>query len=281
MLDYDKSSDHCYVLLDLPFPCPASRFGFHDINTTLIKGWARVALDPYSWGTLGWMTPYRRPLSSKYCSDLYSQPSVRPATDVNGGDAEVARNLKVEEVVLPDSRSWLITGFVLQVAGSRECWRPHPLLAGRSSLGSPVQSPWHHSVSTRHGAVLTCSDALVVLGKLHYLGIAHLDIKSDNILVDTKAGIWVADQGLALTFESDGLVQVKGGTPGYMAPEVYRDQRAGPSADVYALGAVLYWLLTGHRLIPFSPDRQTFHNTRLQGVMPQHFDHPVFEGMTE
>jgi WD40 repeat protein/tRNA A-37 threonylcarbamoyl transferase component Bud32 len=84
----------------------------------------------------------------------------------------------------------------------------------------------------------------------HQQGVVHRDLKPANVLVDRLGQPRVTDFGLAKQMQSDpgltGTGQILG-TPSYMPPEQASGQldHVGPQSDVYALGAILYCLLTG------------------------------------
>ena len=90
------------------------------------------------------------------------------------------------------------------------------------------------------------------LDAAHRQGIVHRDIKPANILLDKALAPYVADFGLALTYDQLGTGSTSGGTPCYMSPEQARGEGhlVSGSADIFSLGAVLYELLTGRRAFP-------------------------------
>jgi eukaryotic-like serine/threonine-protein kinase len=90
----------------------------------------------------------------------------------------------------------------------------------------------------------------------HQAGIVHRDLKPANVLFAQDGTAKVTDFGLAKRLEAPGQTQTGQilGTPAYMAPEQARGESksVGPAADLYALGAILYELLTGRP--PFQGD---------------------------
>jgi len=99
------------------------------------------------------------------------------------------------------------------------------------------------------------------LGVAHRAGIVHRDLKPENILYTKEGRPLVSDLGLAKHFSTDdGSLSISlsktgevRGTVGYMAPEQVNDAKsAGPAADVFALGAMLYECLASER--PFEGD---------------------------
>ena len=107
------------------------------------------------------------------------------------------------------------------------------------------------------------------LAEAHDSGVLHRDLKSSNILLcqndDGTCRAVITDFGLASCKDLESAES--GGTPGYMAPELWDGEKATTASDIYALGVILYEMVTGLR-----PDesRQLECNTEsLSTVNPQ------------
>ncbi|MDP9151391.1 MAG: serine/threonine protein kinase [Myxococcota bacterium] len=89
---------------------------------------------------------------------------------------------------------------------------------------------------------------------MHEHGIVHRDLKPENVLVDPHGHVKLIDFGIAMDEAARRLtwfgLSSAIGTPDYMAPEQIRGRRGDARTDVYALGTILYEMLTGE--LPYS-----------------------------
>jgi eukaryotic-like serine/threonine-protein kinase len=89
---------------------------------------------------------------------------------------------------------------------------------------------------------------LAALDHAHGHGIVHRDVKPENILISHEGTVKVADFGLARAFADSYISQAEGtvtGTVQYLAPEQIHGEPADPRTDLYAVGVVMFELLTG------------------------------------
>ncbi|MGK3967417.1 protein kinase [Sorangium sp. So ce118] len=146
--------------------------------------------------------------------------------------------------------------------------REHPSAAGSPIARTP---PGPRAASTALDIMIPVVRALVCA---HELGIVHRDLKPENIRLDDAGGLKVLDFGLAKRIDADVLPAITSaraalpggagrhrksaiaGTPGYMAPEQLLGRDIDGRTDLWAVGVILYELLTGkHPLYPFSSAR--------------------------
>jgi formylglycine-generating enzyme required for sulfatase activity len=102
-------------------------------------------------------------------------------------------------------------------------------------------------------ALAVLAGAAAGLAEAHKAGIVHRDVKPDNLLVARDGRVKVVDLGLvrntAAGRQSMSLSSSIMGTPQYMAPEQWDSPDVTPAADVWALGATLWFLLTGEHAL--------------------------------
>jgi serine/threonine-protein kinase len=135
-------------------------------------------------------------------------------------------------------------------------------------------------------ASVTCITQLLrALEYAHARGVVHRDIKPANILITADAQVKITDFGIA-KIESSTLTQVGAviGTPSYMSPEQFKGEAVDGRSDLFAVGIVLYQMITGVR--PFTgPASAVMHqiinetplapSTRCPGL------HPAFDAVLQ
>ena len=92
------------------------------------------------------------------------------------------------------------------------------------------------------------------LSEAHRLGVVHRDLKPQNVMIDREGNARIMDFGIARSLAARGITGagVMIGTPEYMSPEQVDGKEADQRADIYALGIILFEMLTGH--LPFEGD---------------------------
>lgn len=92
------------------------------------------------------------------------------------------------------------------------------------------------------------------INHIHASGFAHRDIKLENLMLDDRFNLKIADFGFADIIQGsngNGMLEGKLGTLGYMAPEIHMgEEYNGQSVDLFACGIILFILLT--RRVPFT-----------------------------
>jgi serine/threonine protein kinase len=129
-----------------------------------------------------------------------------------------------------------------------------------------VAGPDLQSAVDRNGPY-PVADALAILIQLasalayaHGAGVVHRDLKPPNIILGDgdPDRVKIIDFGLAKIAAEEGLTRLTEdqqvlGSPLYWAPEQSTNANVGPEADVYALGGIAYWILTGAPIFPSRP----------------------------
>jgi WD40 repeat protein len=156
------------------------------------------------------------------------------------GEAEAAARLRHPNIV---------TVYEVGDFASRD-GQPRPYLAMEFLEGGSLAQKLAGRPLPPHQAAELLEALARAVQHAHEARVVHRDLKPGNVLFDSTGQPRVADFGLARLLDRD--VQQTGsgavlGTPSYMAPEQAsgRSRKAGPAADVYSLGAILYECLTG------------------------------------
>jgi eukaryotic-like serine/threonine-protein kinase len=136
-------------------------------------------------------------------------------------------------------------------------------LAGRVQKHGPI---------TDHGEVLALMAGIADgIGAFHRAGYLNRDVKPANILLELDGSPRIADFGLALRQDEEPQPGEIAGTPSYLAPEQVRQEALTPQTDLFALGATMFFAVTGRP--PFDgPTPEAIAAEVAQAIAPPFLD---------
>ena len=132
---------------------------------------------------------------------------------------------------------------------------------------------WRQAVDWAH-------DIALGLAAAHDRGVVHCDLKPENVFVATGGQIKILDFGLAQLAEHTDPDGVIAGSLGYMAPEQLDGTAVDHRADLFALGCVLFELLSGRRAFSGTTEHQVIEAT-VSGAIPELTDTVVPRGFAQ
>lgn len=147
----------------------------------------------------------------------------------------------------------------------------------------------NNEISSRQQAIDITVQLLEALQFAHDNGVVHRDIKPDNILIKSNNQLKIADFGIAHLDTSD-LTQVGDvmGTPSFMSPEQCLGKPVDHRTDLFSVGAVLYFMITGQK--PFQGDtsasvinnlinNEPVKPSKVKATLDKHFDAIITRAM--
>lgn len=125
-----------------------------------------------------------------------------------------------------------------------------------------------HAPLSNNEVVRIMEEVLSAMTLAHQKGIVHRDLKPQNILLTKSGVVKVTDFGIAVAFAETSLTQTNSmlGSVHYLSPEQARGSKATIQSDIYAMGIMLFEMLTGH--IPYDGDSAVT-------IALQHFQKPL------
>ncbi len=121
-------------------------------------------------------------------------------------------------------------------------------------------------------AALVVHEIAGALAQAHEAGVIHRDLKPENVMVRDDGLVKLMDFGIAKIIDRDDRMTQTGalvGSPAHMAPEIIEGEEAGPEADVFSLGTMLYQFATGR--LPFVASNTT---ATLKKILDGVYDDP-------
>ena len=165
----------------------------------------------------------------------------------------------------------LVTVYGSGIAGGR------PFLVMELVKGRPFSEMLRQRRPDERAGIVVIEKAARGAAAAHTAGIIHRDLKPANILVTAQGDVKVTDFGLARVISVGKGITAPGsalGTPMYMAPEVVSAREATPRSDVYALGTILYEVLTGTPPHVGRNVMDIYRKTMLEAVVPPRQKNP-------
>ena len=126
-----------------------------------------------------------------------------------------------------------------------------PFLVMARAFGTPLDAALAQSGPfSRDRITGIVSQLFEGLIAIHAAGVIHADLKSSNVLIDELDRVTIIDFGLARIQATTAVDDVFGGTPAYMAPEVLAGGNPSVEADIFAIGVIVYEMLTSSTPLP-------------------------------
>jgi serine/threonine protein kinase len=197
---------------------------------------------------------------------------------------DVALKILAKQFIRSQKKTYRLEQFVREARSAARLSHPHTvtvfeigqdqgwffiameLVEGKTLLDLVIKKRKKVPVEQACELVAEAADAL---SAAHRLGVIHRDIKPSNLMLTLEGRVKVADFGLAQLedTEDDFELPTKAvGTPYWMSPEQCKGETAIPQSDIYSLGAVLYFALTGE--VPFKGKTK-------REILDQHMSAPV------
>jgi len=234
-------------------------------------------------------------------------------------DLRIGREVAIKRIRANDPSSEAVTRFLREARIQARL--DHPAIVPVYELGTDGQGNPYFTMKRLSGETLARKiakrtplqallrafiDVCRAIQLAHSRGVVHRDLKPSNIMLGDYGEVYVIDWGVARvltdrkrsTQPSMAAETEEGmtagailGTPGYMAPEQVRGFEADGKADVYALGAILFEMLTGEALHPrgqaalastlTNPQEAPARRVAERGSVPPELDELVFAALAE